>query len=207
MARDELSPRRDTTDISGVRLFGVRGSREVLVPTSALGGGPGGGAPADAEYIVAAANATLSAERVATNTSRIEWDFATAAQAKADLSTNARRRVVGVIFDGQGDVLLAGAVGRIWIPYSHTIVGVILGADQVGDAVVDIRRDSMASYPPTAGDSICASTKPELTGDITYTDTTLTSWLTSGAAGDWYFFVLESASTIEYLTAALEVRI
>ena len=39
-------------------------------------------APRDAEYIVAVADNTLSAERVATNTSTAVWDFATAGQAK-----------------------------------------------------------------------------------------------------------------------------
>lgn len=46
-------------------------------------GGGGGGAPSDAQYLVAASNGTLSAERVATNTTTVEWDFATAGQAKA----------------------------------------------------------------------------------------------------------------------------
>ena len=43
------------------------------------------GAPSDAEYIVAAANATLTAERVATNTNSTIWDFATASQAKVSV--------------------------------------------------------------------------------------------------------------------------
>lgn len=43
----------------------------------------GTGAPTDAEYLVGTANATLSAERVVTDTSSITWDLATAAQAKA----------------------------------------------------------------------------------------------------------------------------
>lgn len=51
------------------------------------GGGGGGGAPDNAQYLVAATNGTLSAERVATDTVTIEWDFATAGQAKANAST------------------------------------------------------------------------------------------------------------------------
>lgn len=39
----------------------------------------------DAQFIVAAAHALLSAERVATNNEYTEWDFATAAQAKVNL--------------------------------------------------------------------------------------------------------------------------
>lgn len=50
---------------------------------SAVGSGPGDAAPNDAEYIVAAADADLTAERVATDTTSVTWDFDTAGQAKA----------------------------------------------------------------------------------------------------------------------------
>jgi len=50
-----------------------------------VGSGSGQAAPNDAEYIVAATDADLTAERVATNTDSINWDFATAGQAKADV--------------------------------------------------------------------------------------------------------------------------
>jgi len=58
--------------------------------------GGGGGAPTDAEYIVGAVHAGLSAERVVTDTPTIAWDLGTVGQAKAnipaatDLSNNAR---------------------------------------------------------------------------------------------------------------------
>lgn len=45
-----------------------------------------GGAPASAEYITASANATLTAERVLTNTASITWDFTTPGQARANSS-------------------------------------------------------------------------------------------------------------------------
>lgn len=43
-------------------------------------------APASAEYITSSANATLTAERVLTNTASITWDFSTPGQAKASTS-------------------------------------------------------------------------------------------------------------------------
>jgi len=42
----------------------------------------GGGSPNDAEYVVGAADGTLSAERVVTDTETLDWDLGTAAQAK-----------------------------------------------------------------------------------------------------------------------------
>ena len=44
----------------------------------------GTGAPTDAEYIVGALHASLSAERLVTNTATVTWDLATAGQAKAN---------------------------------------------------------------------------------------------------------------------------
>jgi hypothetical protein len=73
----------------------------------------GGGAPADAPYIVAASDGALKAERVATQSSDIDWDFATAGQAKALLrdgaATNAKladmpsSRIKGRASAGSGD--------------------------------------------------------------------------------------------------------
>lgn len=51
-------------------------------------GGGGGGAPTTAEYLVGAADATLSAERVVTNTATVTWDLSTASQAKANIPDN-----------------------------------------------------------------------------------------------------------------------
>lgn len=48
-----------------------------------------GGAPNDAQYLVAATNSDLTAERVATTTATVAWDFATAGQAKANVPDNA----------------------------------------------------------------------------------------------------------------------
>lgn len=39
----------------------------------------------DAQFITAAANASLTSERIATDTATIAWDFATAGQAKASV--------------------------------------------------------------------------------------------------------------------------
>lgn len=52
-------------------------------------GGGGGGAPTGAEYVVAAAHAGLSAERVVTNTPTLAWDAGTAAQMKANVPDDA----------------------------------------------------------------------------------------------------------------------
>lgn len=52
-------------------------------------GGGGGGAPTDAEYLVATSNGSLSAERVTTDTATVTWDHATSGQAKANVPDDA----------------------------------------------------------------------------------------------------------------------
>jgi hypothetical protein len=61
----------------------VKGGLIITLGTG--GGGGGGGAPVDAAYITAATHATLTAERVLTNTATLTWDFATAGQAKGNV--------------------------------------------------------------------------------------------------------------------------
>ena len=58
-------------------------ARNALGITNA-GGGGSGGAPTDAQYIVAADDPTLTNDRVLTNTATVTWDFTTPGQAKAN---------------------------------------------------------------------------------------------------------------------------
>ena len=63
-------------------------ARDPYAARNALGitgtGGSGGGAPTDAEYIVAVDDPTLTNDRVLTNTATVTWDLATAGQVKAN---------------------------------------------------------------------------------------------------------------------------
>lgn len=65
---------------------GSVGAAETLTIASS---GGGGGAPTDAEYIVASANGTLSAERVVTDTATVAKDTGTAGQLKLNIPDDA----------------------------------------------------------------------------------------------------------------------
>ena len=65
-------------------LSGAPDLQEVLDTVDAMTGGGGGGAPTNASYLTAAAEAGLSAERVVTDTVSMAWDLTVPGQAKVD---------------------------------------------------------------------------------------------------------------------------
>ena len=116
---------------------------------------------------------------------------------------NALGVVINYVIDGGGSALTTGVKGFIEIPFSMTITGVTMMADQSGSAVVDIWKDTYANYPPTVADTITAAAKPTITGATKSQDLTLTGWTTSVAAGDILGFNVDSATTITRLTVAI----
>lgn len=113
---------------------------------------------------------------------------------------------IGYAIDGGGAAIVTGLLGgSLRIPFSGTINSVTLLADQTGSIVVDIWKDSYASYPPTVADSICASAKPTLSSALKSEDTTLTGWTTAIAAGDILRFYVDSATTVQNVTLILKV--
>jgi hypothetical protein len=78
--------------IAGVGPSGVLGHVRVdgatitINPSTGVISSTGSSAPVNAQYLVAAADPTLTAERVATNTATVEWDFTTPGQAKASVA-------------------------------------------------------------------------------------------------------------------------
>jgi hypothetical protein len=129
----------------------------------------------------------------------------------ADLSSAATSRVnLGVavfaipfIIDGGGSVISTGVKGDITIPFACTITGAILLADQSGSIVVDIWKDTYANYPPTVADTITASAKPTLSSATKSTDSTLTGWTTSVAAGDVLRYNVDSVATVTRVLVSL----
>ena len=81
--------------IAGVGSSGVLGHVRVDGTTITINPSTGvitstasGGAPVDAQYLVAAADPTLTAERVVTDSATIEWDFTTPGQAQASVASD-----------------------------------------------------------------------------------------------------------------------
>lgn len=113
------------------------------------------------------------------------------------------------VMDGGGAQLSIGAHPSIIIPYSATITGVSLIADQTGSVVIDIWKTSYTNYnPPThpaVGDSITASRLPTITSGTKYQDTTLTGWTTNINQNDVFAFNINSLTNITRLTVLISV--
>lgn len=109
----------------------------------------------------------------------------------------------GFTIDGGGSVITTGAKGSLIVPYGLTITSAYLLADQNGDIVIDIWKDTAPNYPPTDADSITASAPLTLSSDNYMVDTTLTGWTTSIAAEDILYFNVDSVSSIKRVEISL----
>lgn len=120
-------------------------------------------------------------------------------------STNTQVAVINFIIDGGGATITSGLKGDFRIPFACTITEATLLADQSGSIVVDIWKDTLANYPPTVADTITASAKPTLSSATNSTDTTLTGWTTSVAAGDTFRINVDSIATCQRVTLMLKL--
>jgi hypothetical protein len=108
-----------------------------------------------------------------------------------------------IILDGNGAPFTTGVKAYLQIPFNATITSVTLLADQTGSVVVDIWKDTYANFPPTVADTICGGSKPTISSNIKYTDSTLTGWTKTITANDILAFNIDSVTNIVKLTISL----
>lgn len=112
---------------------------------------------------------------------------------------------IAFVIDGGGLTLTTGVKGDIPIPFNCTINSVTLLADQNGSVVVDIWKNTYASYPPTGANSITGSSVPTISTSTKYTDSTLSGWNVFITAGDTLRFNVNSATTVTRVTISLKI--
>lgn len=117
---------------------------------------------------------------------------------------SARQFVAGITIDGGGAVPGTGSKGYIQVPFAGTIQSWTLLADQSGSAQITVKKSTYAGFPTTS--SIVASAQPKLTSAQKNTDSTLTGWTTTVAAGDALEFNLDSVTTCTRLTLTLVIQ-
>lgn len=112
-------------------------------------------------------------------------------------------RNFGLTLDGGGSAITAGHIFAARIPYTGTITGWELVADQPGDIIIDLWKDTYANFPPTIADTITGSEKPTLSSQQKNRDFTLSTWTTSVTEGDWIYFKVDSASVLTFVTLTI----
>jgi hypothetical protein len=107
------------------------------------------------------------------------------------------------IIDGGGSVISTGKKGHIVVPFTGTITGWTILADQSGDIVVDVNKSTYAAFAATA--SIAGTEKPTLAAAQKNQDLNLTTWTTTVTAGDIIEFEVDSVTTVERVTVELTI--
>lgn len=115
----------------------------------------------------------------------------------------------GCTWTRRGSTLQTPAMnGLFYVPRKSVIKGVSLLTEGSlsGSCQIDIWKVVYASYPPTSGNSIVASTPPKIIAGQDYLDTTLTGWTTTLNAGDTLKFNLVSSTFFTQVTLQLHVE-
>lgn len=122
---------------------------------------------------------------------------------------NLRVITVPFTFIGDGAAISVGSKGYYKVKgFSGTLVGVTVHSPASASIVFDIWKDVAANYPPTVADTMIGGggTKPNLTSDNLYEDTTFTGWSTTTITdGDWIFVNCDSGDS-EYCQLYLHIR-
>lgn len=123
-----------------------------------------------------------------------------------ELVPNQRIRYITVPLFQNGSVLTTGVKADFLVPFSCTIRRVTLLADQNGNIVIDIWKNTFANFPPTGTNSITAAAKPTLAAANKFQDSVLSGWTTTISAGDILRFNIDSVLTVTRVTVCLDVE-
>lgn len=186
------------------------GTPDVVIGTDAINWAEviGAGGFPNATYVtVNNESATLPSSRQLTaGTGILLTDAGAGGTITVSTTTNFRKSGVYYEIDGGGSAITTGIKALlIRVPFTCTISGWTMGADQTGSIVVDIWKDTYGNYPPTGADSICASAKPTISGAAKATNTTLTGWTTTLTEGDELRLNVDSCATITKLDFNLHI--
>lgn len=147
--------------------------------------------------------ATLSGGGTSTTPSANDNDtsIATTAFVQGEIA-EANKGQFGITIDGGGAAITTGTY-YVRVPWSGTITGWDIVADQSGSCVVDIWKDTYANFPPDNSDSIAGSELPTLSSAVKNQDASLSTWTTTVTAGDYVGFNVDSATTVTRVHIAI----
>jgi hypothetical protein len=111
--------------------------------------------------------------------------------------------VIEYVIDGGGAPIATGQKGHIQVPYAGALNSWTLLADQPANVTLDIWKDTLANFPPTALGSIVAAAPPTLTAAQSSQSSSLTGWSRTFNAGDILAFVVTANDSAQRLTLSL----
>ena len=144
-----------------------------------------------------------------TPTTRSTGDLITAAIWNQDVVNNPISLTPGGVeffIDGGGGVITTGIKGALEVPFKCDIDAVRMVADQAGTIQVDINKATFSGVP--AYSSITSSAVPNLATVQKSEDTTLTSWTTALADGDfleWEVDTSPAPASVTWVLVSLDV--
>lgn len=123
-----------------------------------------------------------------------------------DWDNTALTAALHLTIHGGGSAITTGVKADVEVPYACTVTGWRLVADQSGSIVLDLWKDTYANFPPTVADTIAGSEKPTLSSATKNEDTSLSTWTTTLAKGDWLRVNVDSITTVTRVHLTLLVR-
>lgn len=114
-------------------------------------------------------------------------------------------RTIVVVINGNGEVLTTGVKVDQPLDQWATIKSWKIVADQVGDIVIDIWKDTYANFPPTDADSITGGSEPFLAAAVKNSDDDLSAWDVDLQTGDILRFNVDSVTDVSRVTLTLEI--
>lgn len=115
-------------------------------------------------------------------------------------------RVVGVMVEGGGGDIVPGQLGYIIVPFTATVIGWDILAEQVGDVVFDVWKAPWADPLPDNMDSMTGTGKPTLTFGMKAKSDDVSGWTDRQIhRGEVMGFEIESVYNL--MKATLTVRV
>ena len=112
---------------------------------------------------------------------------------------------LGISIDGGGSVITTGVKQYLRVPYNCTITSYELVADRSGSLIIDVDKSTYDTFSLSA--SIAGSSLPTLSNQSKSRSTDLAGWSTTTlTAGEYLFFDVTSAVTIQKVTLTLATR-
>ena len=111
----------------------------------------------------------------------------------------------GLSLSNGAAILSTGQKGYVKMPYPGTITDWTIMTDTTGSIIIDIWKDTVASFPPTSIDTITGGNYATLTNQLINSDNLLTGWTTTFLANDVFTFDVIGVTGITNINLTLNV--